>query len=1045
VSHTVLGKLIEALVRRRALVILGALGFFGYGLLRFSQLNVEAFPDVTNLMVQVIAIYPGQAAEEVERQVTLPLERELNGIPRMSGIRSISVFGLSQVTLIFEDDTDVYFARQQVAERLARAEMPEGVTPILGPLYTPVGEIYRYTLASDRHPPMVLRTYQDWVIERKIRQLPGVVDVVVFGGQQKQLELHVDPVRLRAYGLTLAQVYESLKAANVNTGGGYLAHGEQELVVRGIGLLEKAEDLKNVVLASKGGTPILVRDVGEIVEGAVLRRGGAGRNENPDAVEGIVLMRKGENPSVVLEAVRAKVRELNERILPEGIRIVPFYDRSWLIERTLRTVGVNLLEGAILVIAVLYIFLRSLRGALLAAAIIPFGMLTAFVFLYHRGMPANLISMGAIDFGMLVDGAVVLVESIHRNLAHRRARSSAEIHQGVVAGTLEVFRPTLFSMAIIIAALLPILTLERVEGRIFAPLAFTYSAALLGGLVFALLLVPAGTSLYRRTGSLERESAWLAALKSSYRRALAQVIRFRWVAVAFSALLLGGSLLLAGRLGAEFLPELNEGDIYVTAALPNSIALQEGERLAGEMRRIARSFPEVMDVLSQIGRPEDGTDTAQVNQVTLHVKLVPEEEWTTGRSKQALIAQMRAALGTMPGAQFNFSQPIVDNVLENISGVIGTVSIKAFGSDFRKLGPVAESVRQAVEKVPGSVDVSLYKSGIMPQLHVRVDRAKTARYGVSVADLQRVVEMALVGKVATYFWEGEWKFPVVVRLREDYRDRAEAIAQIPVETAGGSRVPLSELADIRVDFGRMTIFREDNSPFLAVKANVQGRDLGGWVAEAQARVEAEVKLPEGVYLVWGGEFENQQRAMKRLSIVVPVSIGVIFGLLTLALASIRSALLILLNAPFALIGGIVMLYATKVNLSVSAAVGFIALLGQAVLNGVIMVSYINQLRREGKSLQEAVLTGATVRLPTVLMTALLAGLGLVPAALSTAMGSETQRPIALVVTGGLVSATLLTLFVLPALYGIFEGERAWRRRMKQETEALEPSSGGASP
>jgi cobalt-zinc-cadmium resistance protein CzcA len=1035
-----LDRLIHLIVRGRTLVLFACVGFFGYGLIRFAQLNVEAFPDVTNLMVQVIAIFPGQAAEEVERQVSLPLERELTGIPKMIGIRSLSVYGLSTVTLTFEDDVDVYFARQQVAERLANVELPEGVKPALGPLYTPVGEIYRFTVESERHSPLERRTYEDWVVEKHLRQVPGVVDVVTYGGFQKQLEVHVDPVRLRAYGLSLGQVFDAISQSNVNAGGGYLQHGEQERVVRAIGLLRSADDIKDVVLAAKGGTPVTVRDVAEVIEGNVLRRGGAGRNESPEVVEGIVLMRKGENPSLVLDGVRKKVDELNTKILPEGMQVVPFYDRTWLIGRTLSTVGKNLLEGAILVIAVLYIFLRSLRGALIVALVIPFAMLTAFVLLYHRGMPANLISMGAIDFGMLVDAGIVLLESIHRNLRHRKARGKHEIHLAIIAGGREVFRPTLFSMAIIISAMLPILTLERVEGRIFAPLAYTYCSALLGALVFATLLVPSCTSLYRNTENLEHEPKWILWLKERYGSALRWVMRGRWIAIGFAALLLGGTFFLAGQVGKEFLPELNEGDIYVTATLPNSISLQEGVRLADEMRRITRSFPETSDVLSQIGRPEDGTDSGQVNNVTLHVKLQAEEDWKTGRSKERLVEEMRSALGAIPGILYNFSQPIVDNVLENISGVIGQISVKAFGMNHEKNSRAAEEVKRVLEKVPGSVDVALFKSGRIPQLQIRIDRAKAKRYGVTVASLQRVVEMALQGKIASYFWEGEWKFPILVRLRERERDSATAIAQIPVDTATGSRVPLSELADIRGQYGRMAIFRESNSPFVALKANVQGRDLGGWVEEAQAAVKDKIKLPDGVYLVWGGEFENQQRAMKRLSLVVPISIAIMFGLLVMALGSFRSAILILMNAPFAFIGGIVSLYLTGVHLSVSAAIGFIALFGQAVLDGTIMVTYINQMRREGKPLAEAVVGGATIRMPTVLMVALLAGLGLVPAATSHAMGAETQRPIALVVTGGLVSATLLTLFVLPALYGLFETEKSWRKRAKHaEESAISPS------
>jgi cobalt-zinc-cadmium resistance protein CzcA len=1014
-----LNRLIDWALGHRTAVIVGAVLIAVVGFISFRSLPIEAFPDVTDTQVQIITLFPGHAPEEVERQVTLPVEKELNGTPHLSRMRSISIFGLSLVTLIFDEDTTDYFARAQVSERLREVELPDGVTAKLGPMYTPIGEIYRYVLTGNQSP-MDLRTLQDFVLERQFKQVSGVADVVSFGGFQKQYEVRVDPNKLKAFDLTLPQVFEALSRSNANAGGNYIQRGPEEMVIRGLGALSSADDVRNVVVASRAGTPIRIADVAQVEQGSVLRRGAVGKDTEDEVVQGIVLLRKGENPAEVLDRIHAKVDQLNHDVLPAGVSIVPYYDRSALVDTTLETVLHNLLEGAILVIVILFVFLLSLKGALVVATIIPLALLSSFIYLSTRHMSANLLSLGAVDFGIIVDGAVVILENVFR---HRHLRPNEDMEVVVRDAVKEVAKPTLFSLIIIIVAYIPIFTLQRVEGRIFAPMANTVASALVGALLLSLTLVPVLCAITMRRVH-HQESPVVTWAERLFKPALAWVLRNRRKVIAGAVASLVGAIFLLRSVGSEFLPELNEGVLWVTATLPASISLEEAQKVAPQIRIRLLGFPEVKQVVSQLGRPEDGTDAKAVNNIEFLVDLQPQKLWKTAHSMDGLIERMNLSLSQIMGVQYNFSMPIKDNVEESISGIKGQIAIKLFGDDLHMLSQKAEEVRRAVAGVPGVADLAVLSAGELPQLQIKVDRAKIARQGLNVVDVEDAIETALGGKEATQLWEGQRHFPVTVRFAEAFRRDQQSVQNTFVSTPSGARIPLSELATIEVAAGRAAVNREANQRFVGIKCNVRGRDMGGFVKAAQAAVTSRVKLPDGYFLTWGGEFENQQRAMARLSVIIPMAVVLIFLLLMQAFGSLRSALLILANIPFALVGGVVALWVTRVNLSVSAAVGFIALMGQAVLNGVLLVSDINARVHAGTPVREAVPAGTQARLRAVLMTALLAALGLLPAALSHAIGSETQRPLALVVIGGLASATPLTLFVLPALYTFWGVKRS---------------------
>lgn len=1016
--------LIEYCVHRRMAAIVTTLLIALFGTYAYLDTPIEAYPDVTNTQVTVITLRPGYAPEEVERQVTVPLERVLNGTPDMLQMRSQSLFGLSLITITFEDGIDSFHSRTLIAQRIAGAELPEGVVPVLAPDYTPLGEIYKFVVVSDRHSLYELRSEMEWNISRALRQVQGVADVLTFGGYYKEIHIEIDPVRLESFGLTLDEVNEAIASSNRNVGAGFLRHGDQQMVVRGVGFLSSPEDVKNIVLKSTGGTPVTVGDVARLIQAYTPRQGTVGQDDQKEAVEGIVLLRRGQNPSRVLEAVHRKVDELNNQILPAGIKIVPFLDRTELVHNTLHTVYDNLLHGFLLVVAVVWLFLRSITGSLIVAVVIPLSLLIAFTGLHQMGLPANLISMGAIDFGIILDGAVVLVENVIHQATHHKPLSNREMVKLIVGAAIDVAKPTFYAMLIIIAALIPVFTLERVEGRIFRPLALTYSFALTGGLIFALTLVPAlCAALIHPKHAVIEEPRFLVRTREAYGRILELALhRRRLVMVSALALLaLGGAA--TTRLGTEFLPELDEGDVHVFVEMPSSIALAKGQDILLDMRERLLQFPEVKSILSQQGRSEDGTDNEGVNMSETFVHLKPRDEWRAGWHKDKLVDAMRESLAAIPGVRFNFSQPIKDNVEEAVSGVRGKVVLKIYGTDLEKMRVTLEEAKAVLKNVPGVIDLDLYRESRVPQLQIDLNRPALARHGISVDAAQDTIETAMAGRVVTELWQNERAVPIRVILPGTERSDMEQIANLMIPTPSGARIPLREIADIHISLGRTSIEREANRRFLALKFNVEGRDLGSVVHDAMGIVGTNIKVPEGHFLTWGGEFENQQRAMARLGVVVPIAIIIVLGLLYSALQSARSAFAILLSMPFAMTGGLFVLLLSGIPLSVSAAIGFIALLGQVSLMGLLVLSATEQRRRAGLPLSQAIREGSADRLRPVLMASMLALLGLLPMAVSTGIGSETQQPFAVVIVGGMFTTFFVAMFVLPVIYSYITPKR----------------------
>lgn len=1019
-----LDRIIDACVHRRIAILVMTAIVALFGVRAYLQTPIEAYPDVTNVQVQVISQMPGYAAEEIERQVTVPLERALNGTPGMTLLRSESLFGLSLVTLIFDDDVDAFSTRMLVSQRMAQAELPQGVVPDLAPEATPLGKIYRFRLVSDRADLYQLRSEMQWNVTRVLRQVQGVADVVPFGGYLKELQVEADPAKLYAAGLGLGDLEEAIKQANLNVGGGFLRHGDQELTVRGVGFIDSVEDIKAIPLKSRAGTALTVGDVASIKLAATPRRGSVAYNDQGEVVEGLVLMRRGENPSRVLEGVHEKVAELNAKILPAGMKIVASHDRSVLVGHTLSTVHDNLLHGFILVVAIVWLFMRSITGSAVVAVVIPLSLLVAFIGLHFLGLPANLISMGAIDFGILVDGAVVLVENVIHAIRHEKPPNRKALVALVIRSATAVGRPTFFAMLIIIAALLPVFTLQSVEGRIFRPLALTYAFALVGALVFSLTVVPALCALlFKPEHAKLVEPGWIAKLRDGYKRLLQALLQRRAVPLALAAVLLVAGGFATARLGTEFLPELDEGDIFVFAEMPASVSMEKGQQLLMDVHKRVLAFPEVSAVHTEHGRPEDGTDNEGVNMLKTFVSLKPDADWRAGWDKPRLIQAMRESLEHIPGVRFNFSQPIKDSVEEAVSGVRGKVVLKVFGPDLERMRETLKQAKAVLQEVPGVTELDLYRDVSSPQLRIRLDRTALARAGIPVETAAATIETALAGRVVTDYWEGERPVPVRLLLPRPSRDDEDKIADLTVPAPGGAQIPLRQLATIEIGTGVASIVREGNIRFLALKFNVQGRDMGSTVKDAIAAVQAKVKAPDGHYFVWGGEFENQARAAQRLKLVVPVAIVLVLGLLYAAMNSGRSALAIMATMPFALTGGAFALLLAGIPLSVSAAIGFIALLGQVSLMGVLVLSAAEDRRRAGEDLLPALLEGAAERLRPVLMASLLALFGLLPMALSSGMGSETQRPFALVVVGGMTTTLLVALFVLPALYSLIAAKR----------------------
>ena len=1015
-------QIVQFSLKNKAAVLVLTAIVAGWGWFAFRDLTVEAFPDPTETQVQVITLYPGQPAEEVERQIGLPLERALNGTPQLSHLRNLSLFGLSYVTLTFNDGVDGLWARSQVLERLREADLPDGIIPQLGPYATPIGEVYRYTLVGAGGDPMKLRTLQDWVVRPAFLRVNGVADVVSIGGLQREIHVRPDPSRLAAHGLTLAALEQGIKNGSVNASGGVLERGSEQLVIRSEGLFTTVEDLRAVRLATEEGTPVFLKDVAEVTEGWAPRQGVVSRNDAMDTVQGVVLMRRGENPSQVLQRIRVAVKDIDRRLAGDGVKLDPFYDRTELVGITLRTVGHNLLEGAVLVILVLFVFLLDLRAALVVATLIPLSLLTSFIYLHLRGMSANLLSMGAVDFGVIVDGGVVIIEAILARLAlSTPGAKTATVEERILEATQSVVRPTVFALLIIIAAYLPIFLLQRVEGRIFAPMANTVVSALAGALFFSVTLVPVLAALAWRKPPTHGESPVLRWAAARYAPTLAWCVRRPAMVLGVAALLVAAAVAVLPRLGSEFLPELNEGAIYVTFTLPSNTSLSEGRKLVPRITQLLQRAPQVESVLSQLGRPEDGTDAKLANNLEFFIRLKPPEQWP--RQTPGLydvLDVLKHQIDEIPGIEANFSQPIRDNVNESISGQQGQIAVKLFGEDLQALQAQAERVKAVVSKVHGVADLALVKSATVLQVRVKPDRVALARYGMDLGDFQHVFQTALGGRPVADFWEGERKFDVVLRLPAADRSDVERIRSLRVPVEGGMTIPLSALATVEMGQGRASINRENGRRYIGIRMNVRGRDMGGFVNEARAKVEQEAPLGKGMSIEWGGEFENKERAMARLAMVVPVALLITLVLLFKAFDSLSLALITLLNVPFALLGGVFGLWIFRFPLSVSAAVGFIALIGQASLNGVLVLSAIDQHRRRGADIDQAITEGARERLRPVLMTASLAALGLVPAALSRGIGSEIQRPLAVVIVCGTLSACALTLILLPVMYRLWE-------------------------
>jgi cobalt-zinc-cadmium resistance protein CzcA len=1010
---------VSACLHRRWLVLAVFALVAVFGWFSFKSLAIEAYPDIADTSAQVITQHPGHAAEEVEEQITVPLERELNGIPGLAVMRSRSTFGLSLITLVFRDGVDDYWARTRIRERIAGAELPEGASPQLDPLTSAVGEIYRYTLESKTRSVRELTELQQWVVIPALKQVFGIADVSNFGGETTEFQIALDPARLAQFNLSLQQVIGAIKANNANAGGSLLVRGEQSAVIRGVGLIRSLDDLGNIVVSSQQGTPIFLKSLGRLQLGALTRNGIAGKDDAPDVVTGIVLLLRGENPSRVLEGIHEKVEGLNHGGLPPDVKVVPYLDRTELVRTTVGTVSRTLLEGMGLVIIVLLLFLGSPRTALLIAITIPLALLVAFILMATTNIPANLLSLGAIDFGILVDGAIVVVENV---LRRREEMPDAPLVESDVRGAaVQVARPMFFATAIIITAYLPLFAFQRVERKLFSPMAYTVGYALTGAALVALALIP-GLALFalKRPRPPFRNPA-LAWVRARYERLLSWLL-----AVPRRALLPGvGAVLLAIVLsllvGREYLPELDEGSLWLQVMLPPGISLSKASEMAGEVRRVTRESPEVRTIVTQLGRTDDGMDPWTPSHIEAFVGLRPYGEWPAGTTKADLVARLDRRYRQLPGVSVGFSQPIFDMVNDKIAGAHSELVVKIFGRDFAATRDVAGKVASALEAVPGAADVSVDQEPPLPQLQIEIDRAAAARFGINVSDIADLIEIGVGGRPIGSVFQGERRYDVTARYVEQARDTPEAIGNLMLTAPDGQRIPLAQVAHIALREGESTITREMNRRHLTVRLNLRGRDLSSFLAEAEAKLAPIAKaMPAGTELSWGGQFENQNRAQARLAVILPLALALIFLLLYAAFGTLRHAALILASVPLALLGGMLALHLRGMTLNVSSAVGFIALFGVAVQNGVIMVSALNRARDEGLPLPAAVLRGATERLRPVLITATVAALGLLPAALARGIGSDVQRPLATVVVGGLVSATVLTLVLLPVLYLVVE-------------------------
>jgi cobalt-zinc-cadmium resistance protein CzcA len=1039
-------KLVDFALENRFLVLAAALLLFGWGAISFHQLPVEAYPDVANNYVEIITQWPGISAEQIEQQVTIPLEIVMNGIPGVVHLRSFSLFGLSDLKLVFDDETDNAWNRERTLERLSQVNLPPGVVPQMGTDWSPVGQIYFFTLHSSNpaYDVMELKSIEDWVVEKNFKAVPNVVDVASFGGPTREYQVRIDPNKLISYGLSIAQVEQQLSANNANAGGSFIEAGLQQINIREVGLVRNVRDIENTVILTKNGTPLHMRDIAVISQGPKIRLGQFGRAihredgkliDNGDVVSGIVLLRKGAEAETALDGIHKKVEELNDRILPAGVKIVPFIDRSDLVHYTTHTVLHNLTEGIILVVIILFLFLGNIRGAIIVALTIPFSLLFAATCLNLKGIPANLLSLGALDFGMVVDGAVVMVENIVRHLSRRDAEDRTP-KQKIFDAAHEVQRPVFYAIAIIITAYLPIFTLQRVEGRLFKPMAWTVAFALLGAIIFSMLIAPALASLFFPKGTREWHNPVMGWLTTGYRHAVRFAIhmRFLTVAVGLAGLAVALYLWLGGLIGSEFLPHLDEGALWVRGTLAPSTGPSEGIRLSNQARILLCSWPEVTQCTSQTGRPDDGTDTTGFFNTEYFVDLKPKEQWRPGfhQNKEELIASMNRELEKIPGVIWNFSQPIADNMEEAVSGVKGQLATKVYGDDLRVLEDTAEKVITVMKQVRGIQDLGVFHVLGQPNDNFEVDRQQAARYQINVADVQDAIQTAAGGNALTQVLQGEARYDLVMRYLPQFRNTREAIENIRLLAPTGERVSLQQLCKIDERDGGSEIYREGNQRYVAIKYSVRGRDLGGAVEEAINNVTAKVKLPRGYHIDWEGEYESERRAEARLLIIVPLTVLLIFIILYTMFRSFKWALLILVNVMLARIGGLLALLITHTNFSVSSGVGFLALFGVSVQTGVIMLEYINQLRARSNSVVDSAVEGAVLRFRPIMMTMLVATLGLLPAALSHGIGSDSQRPFAIVIVGGLISDLVMSIFLLPTLYVWMAGERDVLPQPEQE-------------
>ena len=993
------------------------------GITSFLNTPIDAFPDVTNTQVTIITQWPGRSAEEIEKFVTFPLEISMNGVQKKTGVRSTTLFGLSVVVVQFEDGVDNLFARIQINNALQGIGLPTGVEPEIQPPYGPTGEIFRYTIDSKDKTARQLKEIQDWVIDRNLRSVPGVADIVSFGGEVKTYEIGVNPNLLQDFNITPLDVFQAIQKSNINVGGDVVTKNNQAYIVRGIGLLKNIGDIENILVENLNGVPVYVKTVATVTESALPKLGQVGRGNNNDAVEGIVVMRKGENPSEVIENLNNKVEELNTKILQSDVKIKTFYNRQTLLDFCIETVTHNLIEGIILVTLIVLIFLADWRASLIVALIIPLSLLFAFTCLKLLGMSVNLLSLGAVDFGIIIDGTVVVVEGLIVVLAHKAQEVGMEKFNRMAK--LSIIRKTGASMGkaiftskiIILVALLPIFAFQKVEGKMFSPLAWTLGSALLGALIFTLTLVPVLMSVLMNKNVKEKGNFVVNNITKYSMKLFEYCFSHKQITGIATAIVTVVGLWTLGIHGTEFLPQLNEGSIYVRATMPRSIALNESVRQANEMRKVFESYPEVRQVMSQAGRPNDGTDPTGFYNIEFHVDIYPQKEWKSGITKAELIQKMEDKLSVFQGVSFGFSQPIMDNVEEAVSGVKGSIAVKIYGSDFEFLEKQAQTVYNVLSKVRGIEDLGIIKNLGQPELRIELDQQKMDLYGIQTADADAVISMAIGGQTASQLYEGERKFDIRIRFLSEYRKSENEIGNLMVPSMNGTKIPMKQIATIRTLTGPSLIFREDTKRFIAIKFSVRGRDMGSTIAEAQAGVTKAIpSLQKGYEMKWKGDFENQQRASKRLAQVVPISMIAIFFILYLLFGNLKDAGLVFTNVPFAIIGGSVALLVTKTNFSISAGIGFIALFGICIQNGVIMIEVFKENLHRKLSLHDAISEGVKSRVRPVIMTAMMGIFGMLPAAISSGIGSESQKPLAIVVIGGLVGATILTLFIFPIFY-----------------------------